>query len=68
MSGLNNSPEMLKRKIIAGKDTVKEKYSVCKTASRRLIGAYEALLDAEDKRDLKDNAKNKPIKISMFIA
>jgi len=49
--------EGLRRKIDAAKVTLKEKYSVCKTAARRLSGAYARLIDAESKLDLKPTGR-----------
>ena len=49
--------EGIRRKIDAAKATLKEKYSVCKIAARRLSGAYARLVDAEAKLDLKPTSR-----------
>ena len=54
---LTSAPEALRRKIAAGKTTVKEKFAVCKVAAKKLETAYNQLLDADSKRDVKNNAK-----------
>ena len=49
--------EGLRRKIDAARATLREKYSVCKAAARRLSGAYARLVDAESRLDLKQSAR-----------
>lgn len=49
--------EEFRRKIDAARATLREKYSTCKTAARRLSVAYSRLVDAEAKLDLKPTAR-----------
>lgn len=51
------NPETLKSKIGAAKITVKEKYSTAKNSAKKLALAYDAMLDAEERKDTKNSAK-----------
>ncbi len=53
-----SSSETIRRRIEAGKSTVKDKYAVSKVAARRLSGAHSALIEAEEMRELKNTSKS----------
>ena len=53
-----STSETIRRRIEAGKSTVKDKYAVCKVAARKLSEAYCALIEAEEMRDLKNTPKS----------
>ncbi len=53
-----SNSETIRRRIEAGKSTVRDKYAVCKVAARKLSEAYNALIEAEEMRDLKNTPKS----------
>ena len=50
--------ETLKSKIGAERASVKDKYSSLKASAKKLSQAYDAMLDAEERKDAKNNTKS----------
>ena len=50
--------EALKNKIEASKSAVREKYGKCKVAARNLKAAYEAMIEAEQKKEIAGTSKS----------
>ena len=53
-----STPASLKRRIKAAKTTVKDKYTVYMGTAKKLVAAYNALLDAEEKNEYSNSSKN----------